>query len=145
MRVVAHLVSVMLLVPGIIIAAVILAIGHVTGQADFGRFVNALLDVLLAFFPLAFLAVVVWFVIAVLGFSRRWYRAAAICVAAVAAGTSLVIAWPASAADALDHWGVLVPGGIALIIGIWLASTEWPQPPRPKMTPAPTRIPPSAT
>jgi hypothetical protein len=126
MRVVAHLLSVLLLVPGIIVASVVIAIGHVTAQHDFARLVNAVLDLLLAFFPYALLVVVVWFALAVLGFSRRWQRAAAISVAAIAMATSAVILWPDGASALADRWGLLVPSAGALAIGIWLASTEWP-------------------
>jgi len=128
MRVVAHLLSVLLLVPGIVVASIIVAIGHVTAQPDFGRLVNAVLDLLLGFFPFALLVVVVWFVIAVLGFSRRWHRAAAISVAAIAAATSAVILWPDGASALADRWGLLVPAAGALVIGTWLASTEWRAP-----------------
>jgi len=128
MRIVAHLVSVLLLVPGIIVASIVVAIGHVTAQPDFTHLVNAVLDLLLAFFPFALLVVIAWFALAVLGFSRRWQRAAAISVAAIAATTSAVVLWPDGASALADRWGLLLPSAGSLVIGIWLASTEWPDP-----------------
>jgi hypothetical protein len=142
MRVIAHLLSVVLLLPGIVAASVVVAIGHVTAQPDFARLLNAMLNLLLGFFPFAFLVVVVWFALAVLGFSRRWQRAAAISVAAIAAGTSAVILWPDGASALADRWGLLVPAAIALVIGVWLASTEWPEPVRAALRPIPSRSPP---
>jgi hypothetical protein len=144
MRVIAHLLSVLLLVPGIVVASIVVAIGHVAGQPDFTRLVNAVLDLLLAFLPFTLLVIVVWFAIAVLGFSRRWQRAAAIAVAAIAVATSAVIVWPDSAGALADRWGLLVPAAGALVIGIWLASTEWPAPLRAGTAlPSQTATPPS--
>jgi hypothetical protein len=137
MRVVAHLISVLLLVPGIVVASIVVAIGHVTAQPDFARLVNAVLDLMLGFLPFALLVVVVWFALAVLGFSRRWQRPAAISVAAIAAATSAVILWPDGASALAERWGLLVPAAGALVIGIWLASTEWPEPMR-SIAPGPT-------
>ena len=128
MRVVAHLISVLLLVPGIVVASIVVAIGHVTAQPDFARLVNAVLDLMLGFLPFALLVVAVWFALAVLGFSRRWQRAAAISVAAIAAATSAVILGSDGASALTERWGLLVPAAGALVIGIWLASTEWPEP-----------------
>jgi hypothetical protein len=137
MRVVAHLISVLLLVPGIVVASIVVAIGHVTAQPDFARLVNAVLDLMLGFLPFALLVVVVWFALAVLGFSRRWQRAAAISVAAIAAATSAVILGSDGASALTERWGLLVPAAGALVISIWLASTEWPEPVR-AIAPGPT-------
>jgi hypothetical protein len=143
MRIIAHLISVALLVPGIIVATAFVALGHMTGQPDFGHFVTAVLDVLLVFFPLGLLIIVLWLVLAVLGISQRWQRAAAICVGSIAAGTSLVILWPVG--DSTAPLGIVMPAVGSLVIAIWLASTEPPAPasipvaaPQPPADPAPS-------
>ena len=124
MRYVAHLLSVLLLVPGIVVASALLALGHVAGQPTFARLVDALLDVLLASLPYALLVTVAWFALAVLGLSRRWHRVASTLVAAVAIGTSGVIFWIANAPEAWTAAGIHVPAALALVIAVWLASTD---------------------
>jgi len=125
MRIVAHLISVLLLLPGIVVSLVLVAIGHLAAQANLAAMVTALLELALAFFPVAFGLVVVWFALAVMGFSIRMRRAAAIGVGVVAAATTAYMTMATGAFDSAEHAGILVPGACALIIAIWLASTDW--------------------
>ena len=127
MRIVAHLLSVVLLVPGIAIAAALLALDHVIGQPNLLALFNAVLEVMIASLPLAFLAFLVWLMIAVLGFSRRYYRTAALSVAAIAIGSAGVMMLRAGMPGLAEHTGVFVPGACALVIAIWLACTDWPE------------------
>lgn len=124
MRMIAHLVSVLLLLPGIVVAAALLALGHLTGQPNFLRLVEALFDLLLAFFPLAFLVAVAWFALAALGFSQRWHRAASIIVAVVAIATTGTIVWVANVPPVWSEAGIFVPAAGAIVIAVWLASTD---------------------
>jgi hypothetical protein len=90
------------------------------------RLLEAMLDVLIAFFPLAFLAVVLWFALALAGFSVRARRASAVLVAAVAVATSGLIVWATGVGIHWNEAGVHLPNACALVIAIWLASTDWP-------------------
>ena len=125
MRIIAHLISVVLLVPGIVIAAVLVALGHLTNQPGFLALLTAILDVLLAFLPLAFLTFMVWIGIALMGFSTRFRRAGAIAVGGIAAVTSALMIWLGAPVDDAGDIGIFVPNAGALIIAVWLASTEW--------------------
>jgi hypothetical protein len=126
MRTIAHLISVALLVPGLVVAAVMLALGHVTGQPDLLRFAGALLEVLLAFLPATFLVFVSWIALALTGFSRRLRRAGALAVAGVALGTGALMLRLGGPWAALSDAGVFVPGAFALAIAVSLACTDWP-------------------
>ena len=126
MRIVAHLLSVVLLVPGIVIAAALLALDHVIGQPNLLSLFNALLEVAIAFLPIAILSFLLWLAIALLGFSKRYSRAAALSVAAIAIGSAGVMLVRTGTAGVSEHTGVYVPGVCALVIAIWLACTESP-------------------
>jgi hypothetical protein len=126
MRIVAHLFSVLLLVPGLIVAAALLALGHLRSQPDWYAWFNAVFDILLAFFPLAFLGFIAWLGLALMGFSTRLRRAGAICVGLVAAATTAMTIWLSAPFDYASHGGVFVPAAFALVIAIWLAATDWP-------------------
>ncbi|MEO8137604.1 MAG: hypothetical protein ABI831_26930 [Betaproteobacteria bacterium] len=125
MRIIAHLISVLLLVPGIVVSVVLLGVGHLAAQANFFTLLTALLELLLAFLPVAFLLTILWFALALLGFSTRMRQGGAICVALIAAATSAYIHWAAGASGFAGDAGIHVPGACALIIAIWLASTDW--------------------
>jgi hypothetical protein len=145
MRYVAHLVSVVLLVPGIVVAAALLAFGHVAIQPSFPRMVDALLDVLLTFLPALLLVVVAWFALAALGLSRRWHRTAAALVALVAITTSASILWLANVPEAWTEAGIFIPAAIALVIAVCLASTDQAPARRLRDNSAKTRRPPPPT
>ena len=123
MRYIAHLLSVVLLVPGIVVASALLALGHVTAQSTLSRLIDALLEVLIAFLPYALLVTIAWFALAVLGLSRRWHRLASILVAVVAMATSGIVFWVANAPQAWSDAGLFVPAAGAIVIAVWLAST----------------------
>jgi hypothetical protein len=131
MRIVAHLISVLLLLPGIIVSVVMLAIGHLSAQGNVTALVTALLELALAFFPVAFALVIGWFALAVMGFSMRMRRVAAIGVGVIAAVTTAYMTMAAGVYDSGEHAGILVPGVCALVIAIWLASTDWAEGVRP--------------
>ena len=144
MRVIAHLIAVMLLVPGIVVSVALLGIGHLAAQGNMLALVTALFDLALAFLPVAFGLFVLWFGLALMGFSRRLRRAAAICVGVIAAGTTALIVWQSGPYAYANQAGIFVPGACALIIAIWLASTDWADAPSRDaaagMTPAPRRV-----
>jgi len=126
MRVVAHLLSIVLLVPGLMFATVFLAADHVTSQTGWLAFFSALLDVVLVLMPWALLSMALLLALAICGFSARHRWAAALCVAGIVTGSTGVLLWlgdvPATAQDA----SVFVPGAVALGIALWLVVSEWP-------------------
>lgn len=126
MRVVAHLISVLLLVPGIVIAAVLLALGHVSGRESLGQFILAILDLLLAFLPLAALTVALWLGLALMGFSRRLRRFAAIGIGAVALATAAVMLDYGAPWHGVDDAGIFLPQACALVLAVWLGWTDEP-------------------
>ena len=133
MRIVAHLISVLLLLPGLFVCAAILSLAHLSAQTSLLGLINALLELAIAFFPVVFLLFVAWLGIALMGFSTRLRRAGAIVVGGVAAATTAFMLWRTGAYDATGAGiyvpgAIVVPGAFALAIAVWLASTEWPDP-----------------
>jgi hypothetical protein len=134
MRIVAHLIGVVLLLPGLFMCATLLSLGYLAAQPNMLGLINAMLDLALAFFPVVFLLFLSWLGIALMGFSTRLRRAGAISVAAIAAATTAFMLWRNGAHDYAIAGGayvpdaIIAPGAFALAIGIWLASTEWPRP-----------------
>jgi hypothetical protein len=124
MRIVAHLISVALLVPGIIVSVALLGLSHLALQTSLLRLMTTLIDLALAFFPVAFAVFFLWLGLALMGFSTRLRRAGAIGVGIVAAATTIHIGWAGWPAHATET-GIVVPGVCALVIAIWLASTDW--------------------
>ncbi|MEP7084549.1 MAG: hypothetical protein ABI854_07395 [Betaproteobacteria bacterium] len=126
MRVIAHLISVALLLPALVVATAFLALDHVLSQLGWFAFFVALMHIALAALPWAFLACALLITLSVLGFSERYRWAAALCVAGMAIASSAVLAWigdfPATPVDA----GFFVPGAAALAISVWIAVSEWP-------------------
>lgn len=132
----AHLLSIALLLPGLVFATAFLALDHITHQPGLLAFFSALLDVALLILPWMLLACIFLFVLALFGLSTRHRWAAALCVAGIVSGSTSILLWvggiPARPADA---W-FLVPGMGAFAIALWLAVTEWPgRPVRDRHTP----------
>ena len=134
MRIVAHLIGVVLLLPGLFVSAVLASLSYLTKQPNLLTLINALLDLAIAFFPVTLLLFVAWLGIALMGFSTRLRRAGAISVGSVAAATTALMLWRSGlhdyAAGTEIHvpGALILPGAVALAIAVWLASTEWPDP-----------------
>ena len=126
MRVVAHLISIALLLPGLVVATAFLALDHVLSQTGWFAFFVALVHIALAALPWAMLACTLLITLSVFGFFNQYRWAAAICVAGIAIASSAVLArigdFPATPVDA----GFFVPGAAALAISVWIAVSEWP-------------------
>lgn len=126
MRVVAHLLSIALLLPGLVVASAFLALDDVISQTGWFAFFIALIEVAVAFLPWALFACTMLIALSMCGFSARYRWAAALCVAGIAIASSAVLVWigefPATPVDA----GFFVPGAAALAISVWLAVSEWP-------------------
>jgi hypothetical protein len=52
-------------------------------------------------------------------------RPAAMAVGVIAAATTAYMTMAGGIHDSGEHTGILVPGVCALVIAIWLASTDW--------------------
>ena len=122
----AHLLSIALLLPGLVFATAFLAVDHVTSQTGWFAFFNALLNVALVMLPWALLSLVLLFALAIFGFSERHRWAAALCVAGIVTGSSSILLWIGGIPPALGDAWFFVPGAAALGIALWLAITEWP-------------------
>ena len=126
MRELAHLASIILVIPSLLFASVFVALGHVNSQPGFLAFIYALLEVIAVLLPWLLFSFALLIALAMFGFSRRHRWSAAICVAGVAIACTGVLVWMgqaiADAGDAVFH----LPAAIAVAISTWLAVTEWP-------------------
>lgn len=125
MRELAHLISVVLVVPSLALASLFVALGHATSQSGFIRFILAALEAIVVLLPWLLVCSVLLIVLAFLGFSQRHRWAAAIATGGIAVGATGVLLWMTGTVDwanATFH----LPAAIALVISVWLATTEWP-------------------
>lgn len=126
-RIAAHLLSIVLLIPGLLFATAALAIGHLAAQTGLLAILGALLDIGLMLVPWAFLAAFLLLVLGFLGFFDRHRWAAALCVAGTAAGSSGVLLWTTDWPIPPGQAGIFVPSALAFAIALWLAASEWPR------------------
>ncbi len=130
MRELAHLLSVVLVVPSLAFASMFAALGHVTSATGFLAFLLAILESIVVLLPWLLACLALLIVLALLGFSARYRWAAAICVAGIAIGSTGVLVWldnrTLTAGDAAFH----VPAAVAVVIALWLAVSEWPRGPK---------------
>ena len=127
MRVLAHLLSITLLLPGLIFAAAFLALDHVTSQTGWLAFLSALLNVWIAMLPWVIASFFVLLALAILGFSARHRWAAALCVATIVAGSTSILLWLGDIPSTPANASFFVPGAVAFLIALWLAISEWPE------------------
>ena len=135
MRAFAHFISVLLLLPSLVVATALVALDHVSSKAGFLAFLLSLLEIAAVLLPWLLLCLAFVIALASFGMSVRYRWAAAICVAAIAIGSTGIVFWlgerPAATIDAFH-----LPAAIAIVIAVWLAVTEWPEsPPQQLVTP----------
>lgn len=130
MRIIAHLLSIVLLLPGLTMAAAFVLLDHLVRQPGWFEFLTALLEIALILLPWGLLGVIVGvFLLAALGFSDRWRWAAAATVAFIVAASTTVLIALGNGVLRLEQSGFFVPGAIAFVIAAWIAITEWPKRP----------------
>ena len=125
MRELAHLISVVLVVPSLALASLFVALGHATSQPGFLAFILAALEAIVVLLPWLLVCSVLLIVLAFLGFSQRHRWAAAIATGGIAVGATGVLLWMTGNVDWHDA-AFHLPAVIALVISVWLATTEWP-------------------
>lgn len=126
MRALAHLLSVVLLVPSLAFASLFVALDHVTSTTGFFAFVLALLESIAVLLPWILLCLAALIALALCGLSVRYRWAAAIAVAGIAIAATGFSLWMDQRSRALDDAAFHLPAVVALIIAVWLAVTEWP-------------------
>ena len=130
MRIIAHLLSVILLLPGLTMAAAFLLLDHLAGQPGWVEFLTALLEIALILLPWGLLGVITaLFLLSALGFSDRWRWAAAMIVGLIVAASTTVLLALGNGVPRLEQSGFFVPGAVAFVIAAWIAITEWPKRP----------------
>ena len=125
MRELAHLISVLLVVPSLALASLFVALGHATSQSGLLAFIVAALESIVVLLPWLLVCGALLIVLATLGFSPRHRWAAAIAIGGIAIGATGALMWMNGTVewhDAAFH----LPAAIALVISVWLATTEWP-------------------
>ena len=130
MRPLLHLISVLLVLPGVALAAAFLILGHAIATASLFGFFAELLDVALWLIPWGILAALATAIVLVSsGFSARLRWFGALCVAAIAVGSSAVVFTLSARHDNFSAGQLLffLPALIAAWIGFWLAATERPR------------------
>jgi hypothetical protein len=130
MRPLLHLVSLVLALPGIALAAALLILGHAIATHTLLGFFKALLDTAAWLLPWGLLACSIAFVMLVAGgLSARFRWLASSCVAVLAIGSSVVVLVLTSTHNGFSSGQLVffVPAVISASVSIWLAVREWPR------------------
>jgi|GEM_PF-2213921 len=124
-----HLLSLVLALPGIALAAAFLIFGKAIAAHSLLGFLGVLLDVFVWLLPWGLLAcVVVLLALVVGGFSTRVRWLASSCVAALAVASSIVLLALTTTHDNFspDQLPFFAPALVSATIGVWIAIREWP-------------------
>ena len=128
MRALLHLIAILLALPGVVLAAAFLALGHAIAAQTLPGFFGVLLELFVWLVPWGLLASVLALLALVLaGFSARLRPFAAACVAflAVASSVVLLVLTTSHGNFAPGQLAFFVPALAATAIGTWLAASEW--------------------
>jgi hypothetical protein len=129
MRSLLHLLSVILVLPGVALAGALSILGHAMARQSLLGFLGDLLATVLWLVPWGLLASCVALLALVLGgFSARFRWLAALCVVTLAVGSSVVLLTltPHSSFSAEQLW-FFVPAAVSASVGLWLTATEFPR------------------
>lgn len=127
MRPLLHLVSILLLLPNLALAAGFLLLGHAIGGATILAFFGRLLSDALTLMTWGVFAIgAVFLVILVGGFFAQTRWLAASCVALLSVVSLLALIVLGSGPYSFGQWLFLLPGAASLCISGWLASADWP-------------------
>jgi hypothetical protein len=129
MRPLLHLLSVILVLPGVALAGFVTILGHAIATQSLLGFFGDLLAVLMWLVPwglLVFFGTLLALVLGALSTRFRWL--AALCVAVLAiASTVVVLALTAHASFSIEEFWFFVPAIISALIALWLVVTEFPR------------------
>ena len=128
MKALLHLLSIILVLPSVALASAFAILGHAIATGSLLGFLGDLLAVALWLVPWGLLAVLVALLALVLGgLSVRFRWFAALCVAILAIGSSImVLVLTAHAGFSPRQLWFFVPAIISASVGIWLTVTEFP-------------------
>jgi len=128
MKPLLHLLSIVLVLPGVALASAFVILGHAIATQSLLGFLGELLAVALWLVPWGLLAACAALLALVLGgLSARFRWLAALCVAILAIGSSVVVfALTAHAGFSTGQLWFFVPAVISASVGLWLAVTEFP-------------------
>jgi len=134
MRSFLHLLSVILVLPGVALAGAFSILGHAIATQSLLGFLGDLLAAVLWLVPWGLLTACVALLALVLaGLSVRFRWLAASCVVALAVGSSVVVlTLTAHSGFSLGQLWFFVPAVVSASVGLWLTITEFP---RSKRTP----------
>jgi hypothetical protein len=134
MKPLLHLLSVLLVLPGVALASAFVILGHAIATHSLLGFLGELLAVALWLVPWGLLATFAALLALVLaGLSARFRWLAALGVATLAITSSVVVfVLTAHAGFSAGQLWFFVPAVISAFLGLWVAATEFP---RSKRTP----------
>jgi hypothetical protein len=128
MRAVLHVVSIVLALPGLAFAAYVLALGHAIAGGDLWSVIDRLLAIVVRVADWGLVvACLALLVLAIAGVYPRSRPFAAVVVAALAAGATIVSAAHPGGTASIDDLPFLLPGALSFGIAVWIAWSEWPR------------------
>jgi len=135
MRPLLHLLSVILVLPGVALAGAFSILGHAIATGSFLAFLGDLLATVLWLVPWGLLAACVALLALVLaGLSARFRWLAASCVVVLAVGSSVVVLILTAHSGSSDgQFWFFVPAVVSACVGLWLTVTEFPRSKRPPL------------
>jgi hypothetical protein len=128
MKPLLHLLSIILVLPGVALASAFAILGHAIATHSLLGFLGELLAVALWLVPWGLLAALAALLALVLGgLSVRYRWLAALCVAILAVGSTVMVFVLTAHSDfsAGQLW-FFVPGVISASVGLWLTVAEFP-------------------
>ena len=128
MKPLLHLLSIILVLPSVALASAFIILGHAIATQSLLGFLGELLAVALWLVPWGLLvALSALLALVVGGLSARFRWLAALCVATLAIGSSVVaFVLTAHAGFSAGQLWFFVPAVVSASVGLWLAVTEFP-------------------
>lgn len=129
MRALLHLLSLVLVLPGVGLAATFMILGSGIATKSLLGFLGVLLNTFVWLLPWGLLACFLALIaLAAGGFTPRLRWLASSCVAVLAIGSSVVVMTLTAASFSPGQLWFFLPAAISASLSIWLAAREWPRP-----------------
>ncbi len=128
MRLLLHLVSFALMLPGLAFAAYFLLLGHAISGGSLWAFFERLTSAAASFATWGIFAIAAFLVLILLaGFSVRARWLAACCVMILSIASTFVLIALGSGPLSAGRWLFLVPGLLSSFLSGWIVVHEWPR------------------
>ena len=129
MRPLLHLLSIILTLPSVAIAGIVSILGHAIAKHSLLGFLGDLLDAFIWLIPWGLLAILLALLALILGgFFPRFRWLAALCVAILAIGSTIVVlAQTDLSSFSTDQLPFFLPAVMSASLAVWLAVTEFPR------------------